>query len=242
MFGLQQWAVIGVVAAACLGPMALTIHRMFSRRGDVEKATERRATAFESALIAEPPAGVVGYDGFSYRVTARFAGKVRVVVGDGAVVVAGPRVPRGIYVLWIWVQGLLLALVPPLLAWALVALDWRPLLWGLGIGIVSLGISSLGAGLWPGLGEMPFLTDGVHTGLEVPLSSVSDVAVGEGWARGGMETVLLPYKRGIDALAAEHAVSWFASDERGVLVRFAVHLHDADAASQLAEQLRAGNA
>lgn len=239
MFEMQTWQaiVVGAIALACVGYMGVTIAHLLSGTSDATGSV-RPATSFESALAdGEAPAGAFAADGFSYRVGARFAGKVRVVVDDGTVSVSGPRVPRGIYVFWIWVQGLLLAFAPVALVLAAVKLDWRALLLAVATLVVSFGISSLGAGLWPGLGEMQFMTNGVHDAVEFPVSSVDDVRVGDGWASGGLEVVLLPYKGAIDQLAVDHAVSWSAPDGDGRLARYAVHVHDQQQAADLAAQL-----
>lgn len=239
---LWQSVVVGTVAAGAILVMSRSIIEMFSRRSAV-MATERRATPLESALIgAGSPEDVVAFDAFAYRVAARFAGKTRIVVSPDSVSVSGPRVPRPLYRAWIWGQGLLLAIVPAFAVWALVTVSWPPLVLALLTLLVSFGVSILGAGLWPGLGETEFLVEGAYKALEFPRKSVSDVAVGEGWSRGGMDMVLLPYRKGVDAMAGESAVSFFAPDEHGGLVRYALHVPDVAKAAELAQLLRAGAA
>lgn len=243
MFRMQAWqgAVVAVVAVGCVGYMAYAIVGMFSRKA-VDSAVVRRATPFESGLVSgEAPAGARAFDVWSYRVSARLAGKGRIVVSEDRVAVAAPRVPASLYQAWTWAQGILLALVPAALVWALLRLDWRPALLGLAVLVVSLSVSSLGAGVWPGLGEMEFVGNGAYQAIEFPCSDVSDVAVGEGWARGGMDVVLLPYKKGIDAMSEGHCVSFFAPDESGREVRYALHLPDAADATELAALLRSAD-
>jgi hypothetical protein len=143
--------------------------------------------------------------------------------------------------MWIWTQGLLLALVPPALTGALVALDWRWLLLALGIALASWTISIIGAGVWPGLGEAEIMDEGRFRALEFPRDAVRDVTVGVGWSNGGMAVVLAPYKKGIDGMAGARAVSWDAPDERGHEVRFALHLYSDEEAKQLAALLREPN-
>jgi hypothetical protein len=237
---MQVWqqVVIGMVAAASLVWMSAAIVRVFGRRVTAAGVL-REGTAVESALVGGvvPPGSRV-FDGWSYRVGARFAGRVRVAVYEDRVAVAGPRVPRRLYQAWIWVQGLVLALVPAAIVAAVVALDWRWLLWAVGLLVVSFAVSMGGAGLWPGLGELGASTDGgSFTALEFPRSSVRDVAIGKGWSRGGLEVVLLPYKAGIDMMAGARAVSFFAPDENGREVRFAVHMHSDPDAVDLAALL-----
>lgn len=236
---MWQWIVVAVVAAACLVWMGRAIVGIFARTAPSGAASHRRATALESATLgADAPAGVSAFDVWSYRVPARFAGKTRIIVGDDAVVVAGPRVPFALYRGWIWLQGVLLALVPALAVWALLAWDWRLVVAALATFVVSFAISAGGAGLWPGLGELEYVTHGTYMAVEFPRSSVSDVAIGEGWSRGGMDVVLLPYKKGVDKMAEGGAVSFFAPDERGGEVRYALHCVRAEDAEELATLLK----
>ena len=209
MFEMQTWQaiVVGLVALVCVGYMSLTIARMMGRDSATPDGA-REATAFESSLVgAEAPDSAKAFDGFSYRVAARFAGKVRVLVDGERVSVAGPRVPRGIYVFWILAPGPAAGARPGRVG----ARRGQVGLAGIGSGTRRRccelrGPSSLGAGLWPGLGEMPYLTTGRHQAVDFPLSSVSEVKVGPGWADGGLQVVLLPYTGAIDQLATDHAV------------------------------------
>jgi hypothetical protein len=240
---MQVWqqVVIGMVAAASVIWMSAAIVRVFGRRVPVAGIL-REGTAVESALVGGvvPPGSRV-FDGWSYRVGARFAGRVRVAVYEDRVAVAGPRVPRLLYQGWIWVQGLLLALVPAGIVAAAVTLEWRWLLWAAALFVLSFAVSIGGAGLWPGLGELGASTDGgAFTALEFPRTSVHDVAIGKGWSRGGLEVVLLPYKAGIDMMAGVRAVSFFAPDENGREIRFAVHMHSDTDAVELAALLESG--
>lgn len=233
-----QWVVVGVVAIACVGAMSWTLIRMFTRPA-AAPAVLREATAFESAAVgADAPAGVRAFDAFSYRVPARLAGRVRIVVSDGLVSVAGPRVPAALYQIWMWLQGLALALVPAALVAAAVRLDWRWAVTGLVVFLVWLAISCAGAVAWPGLGEMDWIATGRFKAVEFPLDSVRDVKVGVGWSDGGTDVVLLPVKFGIDALSKDHAVSFTAPDENGIDVRYALHVPDATDAAALAALLR----
>jgi hypothetical protein len=137
-----------------------------------------------------------------------------------------------------WVQGLLLALVPPAAVGALVTLSWGWAVSAIAIFGASFAISMGGAGLWPGLGELGASTDGGYfKALEFPRDSVSEVAVGRGWSKGGLEVVLFPYKAGIDQMAGVRAVSFFAPDEDCREARFAVHMHSDSDARELSAML-----
>ncbi len=232
MFRMQawQWVVVALVAATCVGWMSVTVGRMFGRRAS-GPATLREATAFESARVgAQAPAAARAFDGFSYRVPGRLAGRMRVMVSDGRVSVAGPRVPSGLYQAWIWVQALLLALVPAAFTAAAVKLEWRWAAVAVAIFVAGQLFSAAGAGIWPGLGEMDFIDAGRFKAVEFGVSEVHDVKIGEGWADGGIDAVLLPVKGGIDAMSKGRAVSFFAPDDEGRDVRYAFHMpSDADA-------------
>jgi hypothetical protein len=239
MLDMQTWqqGVIAVAAVAAIGWMSFTIVRLFSRRAS-EQAIVREATTIESALVGGTvPEGARVFDGWAYRVGARFAGRVRVAVYDDCVAVAGPRVPRGLYQVWIWVQGLMLALVPPAAVAAVVTLDWRWLVAALVIFVASFGVSFGGAGLWPGLGELQAGQTGYFKALEFPRASVREVDIGKGWSKGGLEVVLLPYKAQVDKMAEGRAVSFFAPDEYGREVRFAVDMYSEEVARELSDML-----
>lgn len=240
MLNMQIWQQIIVALATMIsvGWMSRAIVRMFSRPA-THRAVVRQATAIESGLVGgEVPEGSVVFDGWSYRVGARFAGRVRVAIYEDRVAVAGPRVPRGLYEAWIWTQGLLLALVLPALVAAVVTLDWRWLLVAVALFIVSFGVSAGGAGLWPGLGELEASeAGGYFKALEFPRTSVREVDIGKGWSKGGLEVVLFPYKGAVDKMAAGRAVSFFAPDEHGREVRFAIHMYSDEAAREMAAML-----
>lgn len=238
MFDLQTWqlVVIAIVAVLSEGWMVLALIRLFSRRA-AGMAVVRQGTAIESGLASGTiPEGARVFDGWSYRVGARFAGRIRLVVYDDRVAVAGPRVPRGLYVVWMWVQGLLLALVLPAVVAAVTALDWRWALVAFGVFLISYGISFGGAGLWPGLGEV-LAEKGHFKALEFSRGSVCEVDIGKGWSKGGLEVVLFPYKIGVDKMAEGLAVSFFAPDESGHEVRFAVDMYTRENAQELYETL-----
>jgi hypothetical protein len=238
VFDLQawQWIVSVVVAVISVGVMAAAIIRLFSRMAPV-RANLRRATRVESGLFEETfPQGARIFDGWAYRMGARFAGRCRVTVYDDRVVVAGPRVPRRLYELWVWVQGVLLALVVPLVVTAAVALDWRWLVTAVVSFVLSYGISFGGAGLWPGLGEL-FSDEGRLLAVEFGRDQVREVDIGKGWDKGGFGVVLFPYKAGIDRMSAGLAVSFFAPDENGHEVRFALLMYTEECAREFADAL-----
>ena len=234
-----QSSLIALAAAASFGWFGAAVVRLFSRRA-ATRAALREGTALESGLVgAAVPAGERAFDAWAYRVGARFAGRIRVVVRPTTITIAGPRVPRGLYRAWIVTQSLLLAAVPPLVVAAVVTGGGLLALLGLGAFVFSWLVSSLGAGLWPGLGEFESLeTGGRFRALEVPRASVHEVDVGPGWSKGGLDVVLLPYVRALNAMVGPRPVSFFGPDEDGLEVRFALHMFSDDAARTLAGLLR----
>lgn len=241
MLEMQVWQgiVLGIVALVCVGGMSLTIGRMLSRpaRGT---ARIRPSTALEAGLVGATPAeGERAWDAFSYRTTARYAGRVRVVLraSEGTLTVSGPRAPRGLYALWIWPQGLTLALVPPALVLAIVKLDWQALLLAIGIFVVSSIIMAIGAGVWPGLGETMWVAGGRFDATEIPLSAIARVTLGTEWARDGLRLVIAPYAPGIDGLAKGRAVCFNAPDGYGHDASWGLHLLSDEQACELYEAL-----
>ena len=177
-----QWMAIGVAALVFVGGMNVIVWRLFARTSSAN-ATARPGTDVESSLYgAVAPSGAEVFDGFSYRVSARFAGRSRVIVVGDRVSFTGPRGPKGLYVFWIWLQAILMSAAPVALVWAIVALDWRMLLWALGMLVASTIVMAIGAGVWPGLGEVPGLTEGHYPTLEFSASDARDVTIGPGWA------------------------------------------------------------
>jgi len=238
LFDMQpwQWITSLVISIAAVGVMSAAIIRLFTRRATM-RATLRRASPVESGLFAKTvPARAEVFDAWAYRMGARFAGRVRLTVYGDTVVVAGPRVLRLLYAIWVCVQGLLLALVIPLLAAAIFMLDWRWLVVAVITFVLSFVISMGGAGLWPGLGEL-FEEDGRYMAVEFPRQSIRDIDIGKGWSKGGFEVVLFPYKAGIDKLSEGLAVSFFAPDEHGHEVRFALSMYTTEKAQELAQVL-----
>lgn len=241
MFTMQSWqfAIVAAVGVFCLGGMAVTIARMLALP---EQGTTivRPSTPLEAGLVgAVPDAGERAFDAFSYRTTARYAGRVRVVVRERSVTVSGPRAPRGLYALWIWLQGITLALVPTTLALALVKLDWHALLLALGIAVVSVLVMAIGAGVWPGLGETLWVGEGRFDAAEIPLSAVRKVTLGDNWARDGLRLVIAPYAGGIDQIAKGHAVCFNAPDGGGHDASWGLHLLTEDQAAELFSLLTA---
>jgi len=236
---LWHTVVIALVGVGAVGWLSAAVVRLFSARSSA-RAVVRPGSTVESGLVGGVvPAEACVFDGWSYRVSARFAGRVRIAVYPDAVAVAGPRVPSRLYKVWVWLQSLLLAAVFPALAAAIVLLDWRYLLWTLGLFVLSWAVSMGGAGLWPGLGELTAEGEEGHLdALEFPRSAIREVDIGKGWSKGGFEVILFPYLAGINKLAEGRAVSFFAPDETGHEVRFALDMYAESKADELAALLK----
>jgi len=82
MFDMQVWqlAVVAIVAVVSLAWMSRAILRLTLSPASGQ-GTVRKATAIESALVGGVvPEGAQVFDGWAYRVGARFAGRVRIAV------------------------------------------------------------------------------------------------------------------------------------------------------------------
>lgn len=239
-FDAWQLAVVGVVALAILGIMGAAVLRMFPATAG-SRGTIRKSTPLESGLyVGRAEAGQQVFDGWSYRVQARYAGRARIVLDGSTVSVAGPRAPMGLYKLWMWLQAITFALVAPALVAAAVKLDWRWLLVSLGMLLLSTAFMAIGAGVWPGMGEVALVADGAFEATEFDASAVSDLGMGK-WAADGMQVVLVHYKPMIDQIAAGRTVTFRAPDGYGHDVRYALQLYsDEDAQALLAALKQAG--
>ena len=224
------------LAIACHPRLFSTAFGILRDRGLAEDATQRALVDVWRHLrgLRDP----CRFDGWSYRMGARFAGRVRIAVYPDTVAVSGPRVPSGIYKVWVWLQSLLLAAVFPALAAAIVLLDWRYLLLAVGLFVLSFAVSMGGAGLWPGLGELTAEDgEGRLKALEFPRDAIREIDIGKGWSKGGFEVILFPYLAGINNMAEGRAVSFFAPDETGHEVRFALDMYVESKATELATLL-----
>jgi len=238
---LWQWLIVGVTALACVAVMSAAILRMFpAAGGDADgAATTRPSTPLESGFYGATAApGTAVFDVWSYRVQARYAGRARIVIAsDGTVSVAGPRVGATAYRIWIWLQTLTLAFVPAALVAAAVRLDWRWLLLGIGLLLLSTGVMGIGAGIWPGAGEVKLVAEQAFEATEFPATSINDLGIGT-WATDGMEVALFHYKPMIDQLAKDVAVTFTAPDGSGHRVRYALQCFGKEDAQALEALLR----
>lgn len=89
-----------------------------------------------------------------------------------------------------------------------------------------------------GPGETDYIQGGRFKAVEFARVQVHDVKIGEGWAGGGIDVVLMPVNGGIDGLAKGRAVSFDAPDEDGREVRYALHMVSEADATESAGLLR----
>lgn len=238
LFGLGEVSVAIVAVAAGYVLLWRGAYRILYTSAGTERAVARESSAFESGVLgATQPDNVWAFDAWSYRVAGRFAGRIRVVLSDTAIVIAGPRVPRAAYAFWVWAQsvclvGAITALAASVSLASLAALGWFGALLATGVAIALTG-----AGLWPGLGEMGWVVSGRYDAVEIQRSLIADVRLGKGWSRGGFDEVLFLYRAGVDKVAEGRAVSFFAPDEAGHLVRYGIHIHGDEDVARLAAEL-----
>jgi len=173
-------------------------------------------------------------EGYSYRVSARFGGRVWITVKDGMASVTGPRVPLTMYRLWIATQAVFLTLAVLALVAAVVWWDWRYLVAAVGLLAAHAMAGGFGAGcMWEMMNLIAFGQGTRGETVSFPMSKVQDVRIGAGWARRGMWLLLLPYFKGIDAMAKGLAVSFVAPD--GI---YALHMRTPEDANTLAALLK----
>lgn len=178
-------------------------------------------------------------EAYSYRVSARFGSRVWITVSGGNASVTGPRVPLGLYRAWIATQVLLLAGAAGCLVAAAALLSWQLLVIALALLVAHLGVGGVGAGcMWEMVNLTSFMQGTRGETQAFRLDEVQDVRIGAGWARRGMWLMLLPYFKGIDAMARGVCVSFVAADgtPRGGV--YALHMRTAEEAQRLAELLR----
>lgn len=190
-----------------------------------------------STLTMEAPETT--FEGYSYRTSSRFGGRVTVSVKGDRVSVTGPRLAPALYRLWIAAQALLLALVPLALGAAVLRLDWR---WGLAT-LVLLGVHCAAGGIGAGcLWELQNVTDFVNATegdtASFSTADVEQIKIGQGWARRGMWLLLLPYFKGIDMMAQGVTVSFVAPDGTTNGGVYAIQLCTPEKAQALAEILQ----
>jgi hypothetical protein len=174
-------------------------------------------------------------EAYSYRVSARFGSRVVVKVSDGVVSLTGPRVGFGPYRIWIGAQAVLLFLAVAGLVAAAALWDWRYLVAGAGLLVGHLAVSGCGAGcMWELMNLVSFGQGAKGESVSFPVSQVRDVRVGAGWARRGMWLLLLPYFKGIDAMAQGVAASFIAPDGTPSGGVYALHMRTPEEAQTLA--------
>ena len=173
-------------------------------------------------------------EGYSYRVSARFGSRVWITVKDGMASVTGPRVPLTVYRLWIAIQAVFLVLAALAFATAVGWWDWRYVAAGVGLLAAHAMAGGFGAGcLWEMMNLIAFGQGTRGETVSFPVSKVREVRIGAGWARRGMWLLLLPYFKGIDAMAKGLAVSFVAPD--GI---YALHMRTPEDANTLAALLK----
>ena len=179
------------------------------------------------------------FEAYSYRVSARFGGRVRIAAADDTATITGPRLSLTAYRLWIGVQAVLLILVFLALLAALIFWDWRGLLAAFLLLLVHLAASGFGAGcLWEFANLTAFIEGTRGETVAFPLGTVKRIKIGSGWARKGMWLLILPYVAGINSLAEGFCVSFEAPDgETGREVVYALHMHSREDAQALAALL-----
>ena len=126
---------------------------------------------------------------------------------------------------------------------AAVRWDWRYLVGAVGLWAAHAMVGGFGAGcLWELMNLVSFGQGQRGETVSFPVSEVRDVRIGAGWARRGMWLLLLPYFKGIDAMAEGLAVAFVAPDGTPSGGVYALHMHTPEEAQTLAGLLWAEQA
>ena len=185
--------------------------------------------------------GVV-LEGYHYRTSARFGGRVGVSVDAETVTITGPRVGVGIYRLWIAAQVILLYAILPALGAAVVLWNWRYLALALGLLVAHWAVGTFGAvSLWE-LENVNAFTQGTRgETMTFPVGTVKRVEIGRAWARKGLRWVIPHFAVAVDQWATETCVSFEAPDgATGRDAVYALQMQSAEDARTLARLLGAG--
>jgi hypothetical protein len=91
-----------------------------------------------------------------------------------------------------------------------------------------------------GMGETMWVAENRFDAVDIPLSSISNVTLGEKWARDGLRLVIAPYAPGIDQIAKGRAVCFNAPDGEGRDSSYGLHMLTDDDAQELYRVLSEG--
>jgi len=180
------------------------------------------------------------FEAYSYRTSSRFGSRVKVSIDDGNVTVTGPRVGVLIHRGWIRAQVVLFwSTVPALLA-AAILWDWRFLALALGLQFAHWALGTFGAVSFWELANVNAFTEGTGGAtVQFPVSAVSDVKIGRGWARHGLWLAIPLYVPGLNQMAKGFCVSFEAADgETGRDAVYALHMRTEEEGKALAALLR----
>lgn len=193
-------------------------------------------------------------EGYSYRTSSRFGGRVKVEIEEGAtrmpiinvlagkgtqVTITGPRIGRISYTLYIVLQIMFLTLIIPAIGASIIFSDWLYLLLAFVLFVDYLLFSLLGASSLWAMAEISAIQEpSVLPKNSFTADLVEKVKIGHGWGRKGLWLVILPYAIFINRLARDHVVSFEAPDEQtGMYEVYAIHMRNQKQAIDFAKIL-----
>lgn len=152
-------------------------------------------------------------EGYSYRTSSRFGGRVQVSVDDETVTITGPQVGVLLYRLWIAAQILLFWLSVPALLAAVILWDWKYLALALALLVAWWAVSTFGAVCFWELANVNAFMEGTGGKTTTfPVSAVKRVKIGRGWARNGLWLVIPPVVPMVNKVSEGVCVSFEAPD------------------------------
>lgn len=182
----------------------------------------------------------INFEGYSYRVGARFGSRVNISIEKDGVSVTGPRVGVTVYQLWLAAQLMLLVVTVIFLVVALLLWSWKYLILTMLGMIIYWTVGTFGAvGFWE-LENLKAFGEGKNgQTVTFPRNAVTQVKIGRGWARNGIWIVILPYMAGLNKISEKVCVSFEAPD--GVIKGnsvYAFHMRNSEEAEKLAKVLQ----
>jgi hypothetical protein len=151
------------------------------------------------------------FNGYSYRTSSRFGGRVQLSVDHTTVSVTGPRVGVLTYRLWIALMVVLLWLTPASLLAAAIVSDWRYLILALVLFLAHWGVSGVGAGSLWGIADLAaFMAGEEGETTSFASGTVKRVRLGRAWGR--KLWFVIPHFIAMNTVPAGQVVSWEAPD------------------------------
>jgi len=170
------------------------------------------------------------FEGYHYRTSSRFGGRVEIITNSEEVTITGIRTGVSVYKSWIFMQEFILFLIIPAIILPLIFNKPIYLLLILGIIFLHYIISAVGAvALWE-LANVISFTDNQKGNKETfKIIDIKDVKIGKGWERRGLWFVIPYVIPLINKISEGLCISFEAPDSvtsKSVVYAFLLHTKD----------------